>query len=131
MMIDVDDFKKYNDTYGHVGGDKVLKDMASAVLYRIRSTDYVARYGGEEFAVIAPQTDKEGASVLAARLIDLIASKEFLLDNAEKTKISISAGVATFNEDAQTKEELVKRADEALYQAKKLGKNRVCLFCKT
>lgn len=131
MMIDVDDFKKHNDTYGHVEGDKVLKDIASAILYKIRSTDYVARYGGEEFAVIAPQTDKEGASVLAARLINLIAGKEFLLNNSQKIKISISAGVSTFNEDAQTKEELINHADEALYQAKKIGKNRACLFCKS
>ena len=130
MMIDVDDFKKYNDAYGHVEGDKVLREMAAAILCRIRSTDCVARYGGEEFAVISPQTDKEGGSVLAARLIDVIANKEFVLDNSQKTKITISVGIATFGDDAKTKEDLVKRADEALYQAKKLGKNRMCMFGK-
>ena len=131
MMIDVDDFKKYNDAYGHVAGDSVLKEIAASILSRTRMTDYTARYGGEEFAVIAPQTDKEGISVLAARIIDLIANKEFVLDNAQKVAITISAGVATFGEDAKTKDDLVKRADEALYQAKKLGKNRVCMFGKS
>lgn len=128
LMIDIDDFKKYNDTYGHVAGDNILKSIAEIFLKRIRNTDFVARYGGEEFVIIAPHTDKKGASILAARIVDLINRKEFSGDNFIIANITVSIGVATFQEDAVTREDLVQRADQALYQAKRLGKNKVCLF---
>lgn len=128
LMIDIDDFKKYNDTYGHLAGDKVLKDIANILFYRSRHIDFAARYGGEEFVIIAPHTDKMGASILAARMVDFVSKKDFTLDVSTITKATISIGLATFPDDATTKEELIRVADKALYQAKKLGKNRVCLF---
>ncbi|MFH1094452.1 MAG: diguanylate cyclase [Candidatus Omnitrophota bacterium] len=128
LMMDIDDFKKFNDTYGHPSGDNILKSIGQILLRRIRNTDFVARYGGEEFSIIAPHTDKKNASVFAARIMDFVAKEEFILDDSTKARITISIGVANFNDDAQTKEELIKKADNALYQAKKIGKNRVCLF---
>jgi diguanylate cyclase (GGDEF)-like protein len=128
LMIDIDDFKKFNDTYGHPSGDNILKTMGRILLGRIRNTDYVARYGGEEFCIIAPHTGKKNASVFAARLADIVAKEQFTLSDAVKASVTVSIGVANFNDDAQTKEELLQKSDDALYQAKKLGKNRVCLF---
>ncbi|MBN2482887.1 MAG: diguanylate cyclase [Candidatus Omnitrophica bacterium] len=128
LMIDVDDFKKCNDTYGHPFGDKVLRDLANILCLRSRNTDFVARYGGEEFIIIAPHTDKEGASVLAANLVNLIATSEFCTEDDAPVAITVSIGIATFREDAFDKQELLGLSDKALYQAKKLGKNRVCLL---
>lgn len=127
LMIDLDDFKKLNDTYGHPAGDGVLTGVAQILMKRIRTTDFVARYGGEEFTVITPHTEKKNATVLASRLVDVVARQEFKVKE-ELVKATISVGVATFNEDASSKDELVQKADDALYQAKRLGKNRVCLF---
>jgi len=128
LMIDIDDFKKINDTFGHPSGDNILKVMGQILLRRIRNTDFVARYGGEEFSIIAPHTDKKNASVFASRIMDFIAKEEFAVNDSTKAKVTISIGVANFSDDAQSKEELIKKADNALYQAKELGKNRVCLF---
>lgn len=128
LMIDVDDFKKYNDTYGHLAGDEVLKVIAGILFHRTRVTDYVARYGGEEFAIITPHTDKKAASVLAARIMDYVTNQDIALNDSTKIRVTISIGIATFEEDAVTEKELIQRADEALYQAKKLGKNRICMI---
>lgn len=128
LMIDIDDFKKYNDAYGHPAGDEVLKIVANALISQTRSTDFTARYGGEEFSIIAPHTDKKYVSFLATRIVRFLSNKDIIINNSIKTRITISVGIATFGEDASTKEELIKRADEALYKAKRLGKNRVCMF---
>ena len=128
LMIDIDNFKKVNDTYGHPSGDSILKRIGEILRSRPRNTDFVARYGGEEFSIIAPHTSKKNASVFAARIMDIIAKEEFILNDSTKARITVSIGVASFDDDAQTKEELIKKADNALYQAKKMGKNRVCLF---
>jgi diguanylate cyclase (GGDEF)-like protein len=146
-MIDVDDFKKYNDTYGHPAGDEILKKLGQVFLKRSRATDFVARFGGEEFAVIAPHTDKKNASILAGRLVDMVLREEFNfipthqncaskaaekagrdLEKKDITKVTVSIGLATFQDDANTGDDLLKCADVALYQAKTLGKNRICLF---
>ena len=123
IMIDMDDFKKYNDTYGHPSGDTVLQGLAKLFLWKIRTTDFVARYGGEEFAIIAPHTDKKNASVLAARLVDMVSKQIFSLGDSATTNITISVGLATFNQDAETKEDLIQKADQALYQAKSAGRD--------
>ncbi len=128
LMLDIDDFKECNDSYGHPAGDEVLKSIGKILLTRSRSTDFVARYGGEEFAIIAPHTDKKNASVLAIRLLNAIATENFAFSDTVQIKVNVSIGLATFNEDADTKEDLLQNADKALYQAKKLGKKRVCLF---
>jgi diguanylate cyclase (GGDEF)-like protein len=128
LMVDIDDFKKYNDTYGHQAGDEALRVVANSIISQTRSTDFTARYGGEEFAIIAPHTDKKQVSFLATRLASFVANKDIILNDSLKTRLSVSIGIATFGEDTSTKDELVRLADDALYQAKKLGKNRVCMF---
>ncbi len=128
LLLDIDDFKKYNDLYGHPAGDEVLRHVADCLVHQTRSTDFSARYGGEEFAVIAPHTDKKYVSFLAARISHFIATKDMMVNESVKTQVTVSIGVATFGADASSVEELVKRADEALYEAKRLGKNRICMF---
>ena len=128
LMIDIDDFKKYNDIYGHQAGDKVLKEVAQTIYYRTRNIDFAARYGGEEFVIITPHTEKESAAALASRVLGLVSDKDFFLEGDTAVKVTLSIGVATFGDDSDTEEGLVNAADKALYQAKKLGKNRVCLF---
>ncbi|MFH1777745.1 MAG: diguanylate cyclase [Candidatus Omnitrophota bacterium] len=129
LMLDIDNFKNYNDAYGHPAGDEVLKKIGKLFIESTRKIDFVARYGGEEFAIILPETPKKGASVLASRLISLF-SNMIIPDekNLFDAHITISIGLATYPNDAQTKAELIVKADQALYQAKKMGKNRVCLF---
>ena len=119
LMIDLDDFKKYNDTYGHLAGDKLLREFAQFFIKAIRAADTVFRYGGEEFAIIYPETSKQGGIEVAKRMLNL-AKKNM--------PISISIGLSCFPDDAENKDDLIKRADEALYQAKRLGKNRICIF---
>lgn len=129
LMVDIDDFKRYNDTYGHPVGDRVLKQIAKKLLESSRNIDFVTRYGGEEFAIVLPETDKTGASVAATRFLSLITLIK--IDDPKSIfsgKITVSIGLASYPEDALTKEELISKADSALYQAKHLGKNRVCLF---
>jgi diguanylate cyclase (GGDEF)-like protein len=128
LMIDLDDFKKYNDSYGHPGGDKVLKHIGQFFMQRIRTTDFVARYGGDEFAIITPHTDKTNASVLASRLLSMTGRELIRLDESIQFSVTVSIGLATFVDDASSGEGLIKSADKALYEAKKLGKNRMCLF---
>ncbi len=118
MMIDVDDFKAYNDTPGHLGGDALLKRMAEIFRVNLRVTEFICRYGGDEFGIILPQTDAVQAAVAAEKIRAMVA-KEFL-----KAKVSISIGVAQF-QPGSGKETLIKQADEFLYQSKKAGRNRV------
>ena len=125
IILDIDDFKRCNDTYGHVAGDRLLQDVARLLTGLTRRIDTVARYGGEEFIVLLPQTDKPGAIVLAER-IRTAAPNGLGQGLANGTRVTVSAGVATYPLDASTPEELVHAADTALYQAKKAGKNKVC-----
>ncbi|OGX15511.1 MAG: hypothetical protein A2166_05120 [Omnitrophica WOR_2 bacterium RBG_13_41_10] len=119
LMIDIDDFKKYNDTYGHLAGDEILKKIGDFLVHSLRSVDLVFRYGGEEFVVMLPQTFKQGGVEVAKRLLNL---------GRQNIPITISIGVAAFPEDAQEKDDLLAKADSALYQAKHLGKDRICLW---
>lgn len=128
LLIDVDDFKKYNDKYGHQAGDEALRVVANCLVHETRATDFVARYGGEEFAVITPHTDKKYVSFMAARIARYVANKPIVVNDSVTASLSISIGVATFGEDTSKQEELVNLADQALYEAKKYGKNRVCIF---
>ncbi|MBI5554633.1 MAG: diguanylate cyclase [Elusimicrobia bacterium] len=129
LMIDVDNFKHFNDCYGHPAGDEILKELADILNVKTRITDFAARYGGDEFAIIAPHTNRPGALLLATRLSDVISQRDFIIAGKIIAKIRVSIGLATFGEDTNDKDELIRRADAALYQAKRLGKNRVCLFC--
>lgn len=114
VMLDIDHFKKFNDTYGHDAGDRLLRDIAGIIRGTSRDADLAARYGGEEFLVILPETDAEGARTYAERLRRLVA---------EKTPVTISLGVSTFRKGIG-QQELIKEADSALYRAKEKGRNR-------
>ncbi|MDD5282126.1 MAG: diguanylate cyclase [Candidatus Omnitrophica bacterium] len=119
FITDIDDFKKYNDTHGHVEGDKILHNFAQLLVSSTRDNDMVFRYGGEEFAVILSQTDQFSAQKAGERLLVIVRSR---------MPITMSVGLASFPLNAQIKSELVIRADKALYRAKKTGKNRLCTF---
>jgi diguanylate cyclase (GGDEF)-like protein len=124
LMIDIDYFKKYNDTYGHQAGDEVLRRMASIFMESIRSSDYAARYGGEEFMILLPETGIDEALQGAKRIRKQLANETFGNDE-KKIPITISMGVATYPEHGEDPETLVSKADAALYQAKKAGRDRV------
>lgn len=126
LMIDIDYFKKVNDTYGHQAGDVVLAGVAGIIKWKLRETDLIARYGGEEFCVIATGTEQEGALLLAERLRKLVEEAAFD-HGGNRLRVTVSIGVsaweALWGEDF---EELIRRADAALYRAKDQGRNRVC-----
>jgi diguanylate cyclase (GGDEF)-like protein len=125
-MIDLDNFKAYNDILGHQKGDVALREVASIIKKSTRSQDIACRYGGEEFAIIMPQISKSDSMHALERLRAAIEKTFMRID--KKTSyppLTISAGISFFPDDAQKKEDLIKKADEALYAAKNLGKNRV------
>lgn len=126
LVLDIDHFKQINDTYGHAGGDRVLVKVASCLREAVRSTDMIFRYGGEEFVILLSNTYSEGAELLAHRLRRAIHSINWL-DIAPSLRITASIGVATRNQLEETPEQMFKRADEALYQAKRQGRNRVVM----
>lgn len=127
LLIDVDHFKVVNDTYGHQIGDKVLKNLSKVILEMVRDSDIVARYGGEEIAIITPNTEKAEAILLAERLRNIVQKSTLASIDAtqEVVQITISIGVSTLNLVVMDKDALVEEADKALYEAKKLGRNRV------
>jgi diguanylate cyclase (GGDEF)-like protein len=126
LMFDLDEFKKYNDSYGHMAGDIVLRTMGMILAETFREPgSFVCRYGGEEFAVLLTDCSKEKALGLAEEARKKIEDQSIVL-RRKKTSITVSVGVATFLRDAQIKEELIQQADLALYRAKKKGRNRVC-----
>ena len=131
MMIDIDFFKKVNDTYGHAAGDEVLRTVASIIKDALRESDIPARYGGEEFAVLLPFTKIDEAKIVGERLRASVEDTPITInaDSPEKQdiKVTISMGLAEYDK-AETGEALFERADKALYNAKKSGRNRVCLF---
>jgi diguanylate cyclase (GGDEF)-like protein len=127
LMIDVDYFKKYNDAYGHNMGDYVLKAIAEALAQNIaRSDDFVARYGGEEFIVVLPNTDENGARLIANKLLESIRERNIPHKESHVAdRVTISIGVATgVVEHTQSAVDYIKRADEALYMSKQSGRDR-------
>jgi diguanylate cyclase (GGDEF)-like protein/putative nucleotidyltransferase with HDIG domain len=122
IMIDLDFFKTYNDTYGHLAGDDVLTSIGKCIQSSIRTVDIAFRYGGEEFAVILPETMTEGAYMVAERIREKIEQKVF----SGRASITASLGVATWPTDGVTKEQILVSADKALYAAKGTGRNRTC-----
>ncbi|MFA0750115.1 MAG: hypothetical protein SLRJCFUN_000518 [Candidatus Fervidibacter sp.] len=125
LMVDIDHFKRVNDTYGHQVGDVALQQVASRLRSNLRRTDVLARYGGEEFGVLAPQTSLEAAKVLAERLRHAIASDPIQVNSDLSIPLTVSIGVAVFPEHGQNESELVAAADAALYRAKEEGRNCV------
>ena len=124
-IIDIDFFKKINDTYGHSCGDFVLKEVAYKILQTFRKTDMVFRYGGEEFTVIITETPMEKAVIPLERLKKAICESEFLY-HGQIIKLSVSIGLSEINDNIQTVHELFESADKALYEAKKNGRNQIC-----
>lgn len=130
-LFDIDDFKLFNDTEGHLAGDMILKDIATIAHKSLRSNDIICRFGGEEFVVLMPQTEKEEAFIVAERIRNNV--KEFLTRPWEKfpgQSITVSIGVSTFPEDGKDNESLINNADIALYKAKAEGKNKTVLYSK-
>jgi diguanylate cyclase (GGDEF)-like protein len=127
LMIDVDFFKKVNDEHGHLTGDQVLKEIGKIIRDNIREIDIAGRYGGEEFSIILPDTNVEGGSYVAERIRR--ATEEAVLKAYDtELKVTVSIGLATYPKDGKTAEELIDKADIALYQAKHTGRNRLCVF---
>jgi diguanylate cyclase (GGDEF)-like protein len=123
LVIDIDDFKVLNDSYGHAAGDEILKQIARAMKESVRETDLIARFGGEEFVVVAKGTDIRGAMILAEKLRISVAAASFIVDDSMRPRrATVSIGLAKYK-GSQT--DLFNSADAALYRAKDLGKNRV------
>ena len=125
IMIDIDFFKKFNDKYGHQSGDAVLRQVAGTIKKNIRSTDIPCRYGGEEMAVILTNTDKEAATTVALKICEAVRQREFELATGDWTHVTISLGVATMPNNADSVQGLIEYADKCLYIAKENGRNQV------
>ena len=122
LLLDIDDFKKVNDTYGHLAGDAVLQSLGDLLLKTLRRNDIVARYGGEEFVVIIPYENQKRAAGVAEKLRQNIEAMQF----SDIPSITVSIGCATYYL-GESVESFLLRADNAMYEAKKCGKNMVCL----
>lgn len=127
LMVDVDFFKNFNDQYGHLAGDQILREVGRLMKENIREIDIAGRFGGEEFCVILPDTDQGGAHFAAERIRSAVERASIRAYDAV-VKITLSVGVATYPQNGTTTEELIDKADWALYRAKKLGRNRTCAF---
>jgi len=131
LMVDLDDFKKCNDCFGHLFGDKVLAGLAEILRDNLREVDFACRYGGEEFAIVLPETSGQATLAAAERLRGRIEKTKFYAEVAERDfSITISGGVSSLGPEVETAEELTRKADVALYRAKSDGKNRIYLYYK-
>ncbi|HCF61273.1 MAG TPA: GGDEF domain-containing protein [Myxococcales bacterium] len=125
VMMDIDHFKKINDSFGHLAGDHVLKRVASAARSKIRREDIFARYGGEEFALILPEIETKGAVATAEKVRKIIEKQHFSFEDQD-IPVTLSAGVASLGGSITDAQELIRVADVKLYEAKSSGRNRVC-----
>jgi two-component system cell cycle response regulator len=126
IMIDIDFFKNINDTYGHLAGDHILKELGELLISRVRREELVARYGGEELVILLPETDKEGAFKVAELMRQRVESHTFIFAN-KKIRVTVSAGVSEAVECDYDLSEIIKIADERLYAAKRAGRNKVMM----
>lgn len=124
-MIDIDNFKQFNDRYGHLVGDAILRQVSKTIRAMVRQIDFIGRYGGEEISVVLAETNREQASYAAERIRQAIA-EEVIKVYDEELKVTASMGVATFPDNASTLKDLIEMGDQALYLAKETGKNKVC-----
>ena len=125
IIIDIDFFKKFNDTFGHQSGDAVLRQVAQTLKKNVRATDIVCRYGGEEMSIILPNTGKDEAFSTAQKICERVASKKFKLAGDKETNVTISLGVSTFPYDGDNAPAIIEAADKRLYNAKNNGRNQV------
>jgi two-component system cell cycle response regulator len=129
VMIDVDYFKRVNDRHGHDAGDDALREVSVRLLKAVREVDVVARYGGEEFLLVLPSTNFSGALSVAERVWRAVGSESFNLRGGITERVTVSVGVAVYpSRDIKSKDQLLKAADRALYQAKHEGRDRICVF---
>jgi diguanylate cyclase (GGDEF)-like protein len=124
VLFDIDEFKQINDAFGHVLGDVVLSELCGTVRDTLRPTDVLARFGGDEFAIILPHTDVTGARAVAERILARVRALTIPTDEESAIRCSVSIGIAEFQDDDASANDLVRRADEKLYLAKREGKNR-------
>jgi diguanylate cyclase (GGDEF)-like protein len=127
LLLDLDHFKRINDTYGHLAGDAVLVSLGRILRTRVRGTDMAGRYGGEEFCVLLPETDLEAGRELAERLRQCVAAETFTAGGGTTFRVTCSLGVSRFENPNQKVSDLLQAADEALYRAKQQGRDRVCV----
>jgi len=128
ILLDIDNFKQYNDQNGHIAGDYLLKDLAAVLRRSIRKSDRLVRYGGEEFLILLPGASRTTAAVVAEKIRAAVEARQFTLpDGRPSRQVTVSVGVAVMPEDADHVEQLIKVADDLLYRAKREGKNRVCV----
>lgn len=125
IIIDIDFFKKFNDTFGHQAGDAVLRQVAQVLKKNVRTSDVVCRYGGEEMSIILPNTNNEEARINAERICKAVAEKPFKLNATDESHVTVSLGVATFPQDGENSKALIETADKGLYRAKENGRNQV------
>lgn len=125
IILDIDFFKKFNDTYGHQSGDAVLRQVAQTLKRSVRATDIACRYGGEEMSIILPNTGKNVAHSTAEKICERVSSNKFKLQGDKEVSVTISLGVSTYPQDGQTPSELIESADKRLYNAKNNGRNQV------
>ena len=125
IILDIDFFKKFNDTYGHQSGDAVLRQVAQTLKRSVRATDIECRYGGEEMSIILPNTGKNVAHSTAEKICERVSSNKFKLQGDKEVSVTISLGVSTYPQDGQTPSELIEAADKRLYNAKNNGRNQV------
>ena len=126
IMLDIDLFKRINDTYGHLYGDEILKEIAQLVKSCLRTMDLLARYGGEEFAVLLPETNLNEAVRTAERIRRAVENNDFMASRGQGLKVTVSQGVTFYPSPGVTsRSDIVGKADSALYEAKESGRNRV------
>ncbi|MDD5692749.1 MAG: GGDEF domain-containing protein [Candidatus Omnitrophica bacterium] len=125
LLADIDNFKQYNDRYGHLVGDGILRQVSKTIRDTIRQIDFIGRYGGEELSIVLAETDSEQANFAAERIRQAVASDVIKVYD-EKLKVTVSIGVSAFPENSGQLNDLIELADQALYQAKATGKNKVC-----
>ncbi len=126
-MLDLDNFKTYNDKYGHISGDKILKELSLIMRQSLRNVDFIGRYGGEEFLLVMPEASSKGAKFALERIRSQIASHAVDLFK-DRVNLTVSVGIASFPADSEAFSDLIEKADKALYISKKSGKNKVILF---
>ncbi|MBU1726122.1 MAG: GGDEF domain-containing protein, partial [Candidatus Omnitrophica bacterium] len=120
-----DHFKEFNDNYGHLVGDAILRDVARVIKENIRQIDFMGRYGGEELSLALAETDRRQAHFAAERIRKAIEARRFRVYD-EDLSVTISIGISTFKNDVKDTSALIEKADKALYQAKETGRNKVC-----
>ncbi|MGA2775549.1 MAG: GGDEF domain-containing protein [Candidatus Omnitrophota bacterium] len=125
LMIDIDRFKEYNDRYGHLVGDAILREVSRSIKDNIRQVDFMGRYGGEELSIVLTDTDKEQARIAAERIRAAVDSESIHVYD-ENLRATVSIGISSFPDDALEVKSIIDKADKALYSAKQQGRNRVC-----